>query len=507
MKKYIQDIYQRFRQTYISINVKWTVLTSFFIFVLLTCFSVIIYTASTNLLLKEEKLELEEIASEVQARLETSDEELTMESVTEYLKKENNFIYSEKKKMRQENQSWEAGLLQLDSFISAISAPELSLDVYNRNKQRVFSLNKELNLSVLPAGDGKIRLKKIDGITGFLLRRPIYNRSTNEVSGYLLMFYELTNIYKIKHYLLFAVIIFEICVIFISSLLGYLFSSYFFKPLEKITGTMQHIKQTNQLEERIEDYPYRDEISDITIAFNEMLDQLQKLLDGQQEFVEDVSHELRTPVAIIEGHLGLLMRWGKDDPEVLEESLQASIQEVHRMKHLIQEMLDLTRMEQLKFQVTHEVIHPVEVVEQTINNLRLIHPDFQFNLSNALDKEVSIKISHHHFEQLLIILLDNAIKYSDKSNQIEIHIRQMYNQVFLSIQDFGEGLSKKDAGKIFNRFFRVDKARTRKTGGNGLGLPIAQKLVESYEGTINVESQLHVGTTFTISFPIVEEFL
>lgn len=506
MKKYFQKINERFRQTYISINVKWTVLTSFFIFILLTCFSVIIYKASTNILLKEEKLELEEIASEVQARLETANGELTMESVTEYLKKENNFIYSEKKRMRQENQSWEAGLLQLDSFISAISAPELSLDVYNRNKQRVFSLNKELNLSILSDGDGKVYLKKINGQTGFLLRRPIYNRSTNEISGYLLMFYELTDIYKVKNYLLFAVIIFEFCVIFISSLLGYIFSSYFFKPLEIITATMKRIERTNHLEERIEDYPYRDEISDITIAFNEMLDQLQKFLEAQQEFVEDVSHELRTPVAIIEGHLGLLMRWGKDDPEILEESLQASMQEVHRMKHLVQEMLDLTRMEQLKFQVTDETIHPVYVIEQTINNLRLVHPDFQFDIFDELDEEVAIKMSYNHFEQLLIILLDNAVKYSDKTRKIEVQIRQMYSQVFISIKDFGEGLSKSDVGKIFNRFFRVDKARTRQTGGNGLGLPIAQRLVESYEGTIKVESQLHVGTTFTISFPIVEDF-
>lgn len=112
-----------------------------------------------------------------------------------------------------------------------------------------------------------------------------------------------------------------------------------------------------------------------------------------------------------------------------------------------------------------------------------------------------MKIYRNHLEQILIILMDNAIKYSTTRNEIIISAASNESTVNLVVQDFGEGISREDKEKIFGRFYRVDKARTREKGGNGLGLPIAKKLVESYHGTITVDSLEGSGSQFKISFP------
>ena len=235
-----------------------------------------------------------------------------------------------------------------------------------------------------------------------------------------------------------------------------------------------------------------------------MLDQTSEYIDQQIHFVEDVSHELRTPVAIIEGHLNMLNRWGKDDPEILEESLSASVNELERMKVLVQEMLDLSRAGQVDTQYFDKTTLINEVINQVFQNFKVLYPDFQFFLENDLRRNYEIQIYRNHLEQILIILLDNAVKYS--TDRQEIHISVATNAVDyieIAIQDFGEGMSQEDQNRIFNRFYRVDKARSRERGGNGLGLSIAKELIKGYKGSIFVESELGNGSIFHVRFPIL----
>ncbi len=232
---------------------------------------------------------------------------------------------------------------------------------------------------------------------------------------------------------------------------------------------------------------------------------MQAYMQQQKQFVGDVSHELRTPVAVIEGHLNLLERWGKDDPQVLEESIQASLQESKRMKHLIQEMLDLTRAEQVDLQYPDKTTDVNEVLNRTVNDMRMIHQDFTITYDDAdLKPDTIVKIYRNHLEQILIILIDNAIKYSTDRKEILVAAATEEDKVKILVQDFGEGIAPDEQDKIFNRFYRVDKARTREKGGNGLGLAIAQKLVESYHGKISVSSTLGSGSKFMIEFPLLK---
>nr|WP_225350798.1 HAMP domain-containing sensor histidine kinase [Lacticaseibacillus camelliae] len=188
---------------------------------------------------------------------------------------------------------------------------------------------------------------------------------------------------------------------------------------------------------------------------------------------------------------------------MLNESLAASLQEVQRMKSLIQEMLELTRADAVDVQFPNATVDICEVIEQVVNDMRMIHPDFAITLDNDLEGPVYVRMYRNHLEQILIILLDNGVKYSTKRKELHVSAALDSDGVALAVQDFGEGIAPKDRERVFNRFYRVDKARSREKGGNGLGLSIAQQLIENYHGTISVDSALGSGSVFRIQLPTI----
>jgi len=290
----------------------------------------------------------------------------------------------------------------------------------------------------------------------------------------------------------------------IAVVFGFGIAYLFLQPIQSMKRFLKNITADNIADRRLNVTDYHGEFTEISEGINQMLDQTSDYIDQQIHFVEDVSHELRTPVAIIEGHLNMLNRWGKDDPEILEESLSASTNELERMKILVQEMLDLSRAGQVDTQYYDKTTLINEVINQVYQNFKVLYPDFNFFLENDLRRNYEIQIYRNHLEQILIILLDNAVKYS--ADRKEIHISVATNAVDyieIAVQDFGEGMSQEDQNRVFNRFYRVDKARSRERGGNGLGLSIAKELIKGYKGSIFVESELGNGSIFHVRFPIL----
>jgi two-component system sensor histidine kinase ArlS len=218
--------------------------------------------------------------------------------------------------------------------------------------------------------------------------------------------------------------------------------------------------------------------------------------------VEDASHELRTPLAIIEGHLSLLQRWGKRDPAVMEESLQASIQELSRLKGLVQELLALTRAEKLQVGGNCELQDPDRAVRQMIRNFSMLYPSFQFEVELEPLSGIALAVSEEHLEQILLILLDNAVKYSGTSKRIRIRGAVQKEAASIEIIDNGNGIPERDLPYVMDRLYRVDKARSGEQGGHGLGLAIAKRLMERYNGAIVIRSVEMEGTTVVISFPL-----
>jgi two-component system sensor histidine kinase ArlS len=264
---------------------------------------------------------------------------------------------------------------------------------------------------------------------------------------------------------------------------------------------MRNIKSKG-LQERVVTTNAKDEISDLSMLFNDMMDDLETSFRQQKQFVEDASHELKTPLAILEGHLSLLNRWGKDDPEILNESLQVGLQEVGRLKGIVHELLDMTRAETVQF-LTGEPVEVKSLVQNIIQSVSAIHADFHIQTDLESLSQVRIRIVPQHLEQIILILLDNAMKYSDERKDINVIGQVVHNKVAIQVIDYGIGIPKEDLPHVFDRFYRVDKSRTRERGGVGLGLSIAYRLVHAYDGEISINNGSHQGVCVTLLFPIV----
>ncbi len=277
--------------------------------------------------------------------------------------------------------------------------------------------------------------------------------------------------------------------------------------IQALTLTMKKIK-TNGLEERVPVNEKNDEFAQLGSLFNELMDSLEDSFLQQKQFVEDASHELRTPLAIIQGHLTLLNRWGKNDAAVLDKSLRSSLKEVERLTNLVQELLELSRAENsLINTVDVEPINVWTTVQHVVRNFEVVYSDYEFKIKH-FHENLYVNISSRHLEQILIILLDNAVKYSKKEEkEVVIDCSLINEKVSLKVMDKGIGIPKEDIPYILNRFYRVDKARSRKQGGLGLGLAIAKRWVEKYHGTINIESKEGEGTNVTIVLPLFDNSL
>jgi two-component system, OmpR family, sensor histidine kinase ArlS len=291
----------------------------------------------------------------------------------------------------------------------------------------------------------------------------------------------------------------------LSILGGTILSKKILSNIQALTLTMKKIK-INGLEERVPVNEKNDEFAQLGSLFNELMDSLEDSFIQQKQFVEDASHELRTPLAIIQGHLTLLNRWGKNDAAILDKSLKSSLKEVERLTNLVQELLELSRAENsLINSMDIEPINVLETVQHVVKNFEVLHSNYGFRIDHS-HENLYVNISSRHLEQILIILLDNAVKYSAREEkEVIIDCSLINEKVSLKVMDKGIGIPEEDIPYILNRFYRVDKARSRKQGGLGLGLAIAKRWVEKYNGTINIESKEGQGTNVTLVFPLFKD--
>ena len=380
---------------------------------------------------------------------------------------------------------------------------ELNIRVFDTSRELIFQtqqwqdplqVSSMLETKFVPLSTGEESIQ---------VTMPILSRTNRLLIGHLQIINRMAKLTEMKKQLQKLYIQLLIMEALVAIGLAYFISRLISKPIEQIHDIIASINEDNIDSKRLIIPKKNDEFAVVSQQFNELLDKISFYISQQKHFVEDVSHELRTPVAIVEGHLKLLNRWGKDDPEVLEESLEASLAEIKRMKTLVQEMLDLSRAPQVREQYKDATTEVVDTLTQIVANFKVLYPDFTFVLDIDSKADLLSPIYRNHFEQVIIILLDNAVKYSTNRKEIIVSLSTVADQVEIGIQDFGMGLSEEDKKKVFSRFYRVDKARSRERGGNGLGLSIAKELIEGYNGSISLTSHLDQGTVFKVKLPIV----
>ncbi|RIN18159.1 PAS domain-containing sensor histidine kinase [Staphylococcus warneri] len=226
---------------------------------------------------------------------------------------------------------------------------------------------------------------------------------------------------------------------------------------------------------------------------------LQKLENLRREFVANVSHELKTPITSIKGFAETLIEGAKNDEDSLNMFLNIILKESNRIESLVMDLLDLSHIEQQN-EITTSYMNLSELAYTTIDNLQNQAQNKNITIESNIEQDVIFKANENKIAQVITNLLSNAINYSTNDNKVIVSVYREGKKVNLEIQDFGIGISAEEQKHIFERFYRVDKARSRDSGGTGLGLSITKHIVEAHNGRISVVSRLNEGSTFKVTF-------
>lgn len=270
-------------------------------------------------------------------------------------------------------------------------------------------------------------------------------------------------------------------------------------PIRDITEMAATLSESN-LSNRINIAGTKNELKDLAQVINTMLDRIEHSYNSQKQFVSDASHELRTPIAVIRGYTDMLKRWGKEDPEVLDEGINAISLETESMKDLVENLLFLARHDKKTLMMEMSEFDPAEIVEEVSREEGMVDPDHTFVVDPLF--HTTLQADRNMLKQVIRILTDNAIKYSPKQTEIRLGSEVKDGFCSISVTDHGQGIDAEELPKIFDRFYRSDQARHSESGGHGLGLSIARIIVIAHRGKIRVTSKPGEGTTFTLCFPL-----
>ena len=476
-----------------SLKWEWALSTVFGVLVIFGVIVFLIFNSFMTVLMRQEKTHVADSINVVVERLNSQQTPLTSAGVNRQLRPR--AVLGTTK---------QPGASYNNAVITSLARDSQTVTVFDAQGKELFATGQS-KAAFKQTRKQRIVTQTINHRKHLVGRMPIKSKQGNHLLGYVQVTDNLRDYHTTQVTLLQVEIVLGLMAALAAAVLSYSLATFLLRPVEAIRDAIHAVREDPQTDVRVPEMHHQDELSDLGTLFNDMLDTTQRYMDQQQQFVEDVSHELRTPVAIIQGHMEMLNRWGKDDPEVLDESIKASLQETKRMQSLVQEMLDLQRAEQIEVNYPNEVTDVSEVVLQVFDNFKMIHPDYVFILDDDVHHALQAQIYRNHLEQILIILLDNAVKYSQKRKEVHLTYESDRRNLEIAVQDFGEGISQENRDRVFNRFYRVDKARSRTKGGNGLGLSIAKRLIEAYHGRITIESALGHGSVFRISLPILSD--
>jgi len=444
---------------------KWMLTSSAVIFFSYAIICIVVYISLHTWLLNDEESKVTRTSDDLVSFLESQGPNLTIQQIR-----------------------------QNTGLLNSIVDRDQTVRLFNMDHIEIFSINDTSSAAPLTILREIIEMT-IDKKDVFVINEPV---QLGFFQGYIQVIHPLSGFQSLMHYLLTAMLIAGLGALVLSSSIGYYLANYLMKPLQELRSSMKMVMDKGFTEPIKLTYTSHDEIGDLLKMYNAMMNELQISFTQQQQFVADASHELRTPVQAIEGHLSLLKRWGKDDPEILEESINTSLTEVARMRKMIEELLELARREEKD---SSSEANAVEVIESVIEEMEHLYPEARITLSK--NGEIGLLfITENALSQIVRNLVENAIRYCEKIPEIQITLSVAGNEALLKIEDNGIGIAQENIPFIFDRFYRIDEARNRQKGGTGLGLSITKMLLEKYNGSVEVKSEINIGTVFFIKFPL-----
>jgi len=220
---------------------------------------------------------------------------------------------------------------------------------------------------------------------------------------------------------------------------------------------------------------------------------------AKKDFVSNVSHELKTPITVLKGVIETIE--DEENPQIIKEFLKKAKKRIHQMDSLINDLLILAKLESKEEKIQKKKVKLRGLVNQVFDDLQHIASEKNVNLKNSISTDFTVFVDEKKFSILLKNLIENAIKYNKQGGSVYLNAEKLDEYVLISVSDTGIGIPKESLPLIFERFYRVDKSRSRNVGGTGLGLSIVKHITEAHNGKVEVESQVGKGTKFTIKLP------
>ena len=281
---------------------------------------------------------------------------------------------------------------------------------------------------------------------------------------------------------------------------GWFMAKKSLSPVADITSAARMITARN-LDQRIEVANPNDEVGRLAETFNDMIARLRNSFRQMNQFSSDVSHELRTPLTIMRGEMEVALRSRRTEEEY-RAVISSGLEEVERMSLMVEELLLLSTADHGEMKLNISSISLQNLLESIYDNATALAKGKDVHIALKADGEVLVEGDEMRLRQLFLNLVDNAIKYTPPKGRVSIALTQNREYAHVSVKDTGVGISEEDQSKIFERFYRVDKSRSREVGGTGLGLAICKRIAEAHNGFITVDSVVGKGSTFAVDLPV-----
>ena len=332
------------------------------------------------------------------------------------------------------------------------------------------------------------------------LTMPIVDPISNETTGAIIISYSTKNIQSISKAVT-RKVIFAICaIVLIIMLISFGYSIFLTTPLNKLTDSINEISKGN-MAVKLDMHGY-SELHKITDSFNKMIEVIQNQENSRQEFVSNVSHELKTPLASMKVLSDSLLSQEGMPEEIYREFLGDITTEIERMTQIINDLLSMVKLDQNTAKIIISNISINELIEQLLKRLRPIAAERNIELIFESFRPVMADVDEVKLSMALNNLVENAIKYNYDDGWVKVTLNADHKFFYVTVQDSGVGIPDDSIDSVFERFFRVDKARSRATGGTGLGLAITRSVILLHRGSIKVYSKEKEGTTFTVRIPL-----
>jgi heavy metal sensor kinase len=289
-------------------------------------------------------------------------------------------------------------------------------------------------------------------------------------------------------------------VLMFTMLIGRFMAQRALKPLAKVTHTAHDIAGGADLSKRIPQPLVQDEVGQLVTTFNEMMTRLENSFKLIRQFSSDASHELRTPLTVLKGQSELSLRKPRT-PEEYQEVLSSNLEEINYMSRILEDLFTLSKSDEGMVLLDLRPVDLGPIIEEVCKPAEVLASEKKIKITITGLEPALINGDAFRLRQLTWNLLHNAIKYTPQGGEIKVSLQNVDNSACLTVEDNGIGISQKDQPLIFDRFYRVDKSRSREESGTGLGLSICKFVVESHKGRIEVESEVGQGSKFKVHFP------